>query len=84
MLQKFYMIGRDKSRTIWRVLKIDRAEPSELNICEDPTNYTESECYDLLMRIHEGNRSSGGLRFVTNCYGIAGKFYFNSSCVMLR
>ncbi|XP_038985385.1 phosphoinositide phosphatase SAC3-like [Phoenix dactylifera] len=74
---KFYMIGRDKSRTLWKVLTIDRLEPSELNIREDSTTYSESECQDLLRRIHEGNRSTGGLRFVTNCYGIVGfiKFY---------
>lgn len=66
------MIGRDKSRTIWRVLKIDRLDPSELNIREDSTSYTESECYDLLQRIHEGNRATGGLKFVTTCYGIVG------------
>ncbi|XP_020705946.1 phosphoinositide phosphatase SAC2 isoform X2 [Dendrobium catenatum] len=69
---KFYMIGWDKTRTIWKVLSIDRLEPSELNIREDPTVYTESECEDLLNRIHNGNRSSGGLRFVTLCYGIIG------------
>ncbi|MBA0693967.1 hypothetical protein Goari_004303 [Gossypium aridum] len=66
----FYMIGRDKSRTYWRVLKIDRLDPSELNIREDSTTYTESECSELLRRIHEGNISTGGLRFVTICYGI--------------
>lgn len=73
MQQKFYMIGWDKTRTIWKVLSIDRLEPSELNIREDPTVYTESECEDLLNRIHNGNRSSGGLRFVTLCYGIIGE-----------
>ncbi|PSS15428.1 Phosphoinositide phosphatase [Actinidia chinensis var. chinensis] len=73
---KFYMIGRDKSRTYWRVLKIDRSEPSELNIREDSTTYTESECCDLLRRIHEGNRSTGGLKFVTTCYGIVGFIKF--------
>lgn len=72
VLQLFYMVGRDKSRTYWRVLKIDRSEPSELNINEDSTTYTESECCDLLRRIHEGNRSTGGLKFVTSCYGIIG------------
>nr|GMC75945.1 phosphoinositide phosphatase SAC2-like isoform X1 [Ipomoea batatas] len=66
------MIGRDKNRTYWRVLKIDRTEPLELNIHEDPTIYSEFECYELLKRIHEGNRSTGGLKFVTNCYGIVG------------
>nr|GMC77408.1 phosphoinositide phosphatase SAC2-like isoform X1 [Ipomoea batatas] len=71
-LSNFYMIGRDKNRTYWRVLKIDRTEPLELNIHEDPTIYSEFECYELLKRIHEGNRSTGGLKFVTNCYGIVG------------
>ncbi|KAK7347920.1 hypothetical protein VNO80_22463 [Phaseolus coccineus] len=72
----FYMIGRDKSRTYWRVLKIDRLDPSELNLLEDSTTYTESECSDLLRRIHEGNKSTGGLKFVTTCYGIVGFIKF--------
>lgn len=66
------MVGRNKSRTYWRVLKIDRMEPLELNVCEDPTTYTERECSDLLRRIHEGNMSTGGLKFVTTCYGVIG------------
>ncbi|BAT76922.1 hypothetical protein LR48_Vigan01g286800 [Vigna angularis] len=72
----FYMIGRDKTRTYWRVLKIDRLDPSELNLREDSTTYTESECSDLLRRIHEGNKSTGGLKFVTTCYGIVGFIKF--------
>lgn len=72
MQQNFYMIGRDKNRTIWRVLKIDRLDSSELNILEDCTTYSEIECYDLLRRIHEGNQCTGGLKFVTACYGIIG------------
>ncbi|KAJ0983764.1 hypothetical protein J5N97_002120 [Dioscorea zingiberensis] len=79
----FYMVGRDKSRTFWRVLKIDRSEPSELNIQEDPTTYSESECLDLLKRIHEGNKSTGGLKFVTNCYGIVGFIKFLGPYYML-
>ncbi|XP_010261710.1 PREDICTED: phosphoinositide phosphatase SAC2-like isoform X1 [Nelumbo nucifera] len=80
---KFYLIGRDKSRTLWRVLKIDRLEPSELNIREDSTIYTEGECYDLLKRIDEGNRSTGGLKFVTSCYGIVGFIKFLGPYYML-
>ncbi|MBA0868053.1 hypothetical protein Goshw_008157 [Gossypium schwendimanii] len=79
----FYMIGRDKSRTYWRVLKIDRLDPSELNIREDSTTYTESECSELLRRIHEGNISTGGLRFVTICYGIVGFIKFLGPYYML-
>ncbi|OVA08299.1 Synaptojanin [Macleaya cordata] len=80
---KFYMIGRDKSRTQWRVLKIDRLEPFELNIREDSTTYSEGECSDLLKRIHEGNRSTGGLKFVTTCYGIVGFVKFLGPYYML-
>jgi hypothetical protein len=54
------------------VLKIDRTECTELGVEEDPTIYTESECQELLWRIHEGNRLTGGLKFVTKCYGIVG------------
>ncbi|XP_052147570.1 phosphoinositide phosphatase SAC2 isoform X1 [Oryza glaberrima] len=73
---KFYLIGRDKTRTLWRVLKIDRMEPTELEIEEDHTSYTENECQELLWRIHEGNRLTGGLKFVTKCYGIVGFIKF--------
>lgn len=73
---KFYIIGRDKNSTRWRVLKIDRLECSELIIDEDPVTYTKDECSELLGRIHEGNRSTGGLMLVTKCYGIVGFIKF--------
>ncbi|XP_022754764.1 phosphoinositide phosphatase SAC3-like isoform X2 [Durio zibethinus] len=79
----FYMIGRDKSRTYWRVLKIDRLDPSELIIREDSTTYTESECSELLRRIHEGNKPTGGLKFITTCYGIVGFIKFLGPYYML-
>ncbi|XP_061981420.1 phosphoinositide phosphatase SAC2-like isoform X1 [Populus nigra] len=79
----FYMIGRDKNRTLCKVLKIDRLEPSELVVLEDSTTYSESECVDLLRRIHEGNKSTGGLKFVTICYGIVGFIKFLGPHYML-
>ncbi|MBA0774827.1 hypothetical protein Gotri_010008 [Gossypium trilobum] len=79
----FYMIGRDKNRTLWMVLKIDRLDPSELTVIEDSTAYSEIECFDLLRRIQEGNRSSGGLKFVTACYGIVGFIKFLGSYSMM-
>ncbi|KAB5514176.1 hypothetical protein DKX38_028082 [Salix brachista] len=82
-LQKFYMVGRDKSRMYWRVLTIDRLDPFELNIREDSTTYTESECYDLLRRVNEGNNATGGLKFVTTCYGIVGFIKFLGPYYML-
>ncbi|XP_039055016.1 phosphoinositide phosphatase SAC2-like [Hibiscus syriacus] len=79
----FYMIGRNKSKTYWRVLKIDRLDPLDLNIREDSTNYTEFQCSELLRRIHEGNKPTGGLKFVTACYGIVGFIKFLGPYYML-
>ncbi|KAJ0772273.1 putative SAC domain, polyphosphoinositide phosphatase Fig4 [Helianthus annuus] len=80
---KYYMVGRDKSRRYWRVLKIDKSEGFELNIREDLTPYTECECDDLLARINEGNKSTGGLNFLTTCYGIVGFVKFLGPYYML-
>ncbi|KAI3985249.1 hypothetical protein MKX01_039494 [Papaver californicum] len=79
----FYMVGRDKSRMLWRVLKVDRLEATELNIGEDSTTYSQLECSDLLKRIDEGNKSTGGLKFVTACYGIVGFVKFLGPYYML-
>lgn len=72
--QRFYLIGSDRNKRFFRVLKIDRSEPSDLNISEDPVIYSPSEIKNLLQRISEGNRATGGLTFVGKFYGIAGWF----------
>lgn len=76
LCQKFYIVGRDKKKQHWQVLKIDRSEPSELSILEDPAIYTETEMKLLLARVDEGNRSTGGLNLVTPAYGIVGTCSF--------
>ncbi|KAH7286660.1 hypothetical protein KP509_32G016700 [Ceratopteris richardii] len=73
---KYYLIGRDKSRSRWRVLKIDRSEPSQLYIDEDPAVYTRQDCNEFLNRLAEGNKGCGGLNFVTKAYGIVGFIKF--------
>ncbi|CDY67249.1 BnaC02g44270D, partial [Brassica napus] len=78
----FYMIGWNGSG-VYRVLKIDRLDASELNVSEDSTAYTKKECYELLKRIHEGNKSTGGLKLVTLCYGIIGFIKFLGPYYML-
>ncbi|XP_074585854.1 phosphoinositide phosphatase SAC2-like isoform X2 [Curcuma longa] len=80
---KFYLVGSNNNKTQWRVLIIDRLEPSELNIHEDPTTYSTIECNDLLKRVHEGNTVTGGLKFVTKCYGLAGFVKFLGPYYML-
>eukprot|EP00249_Psilotum_nudum_P020990 c27924_g1_i1 orf=1-615(-) len=81
--QRFYLIGSDRSRRYWRVLKIDRSEPSELNISEDPVAFTQQQCKDLLQRISDGNRATGGLNFVTKAFGIAGCIKFLESFYLI-
>ena len=54
------------------MLKIDRPEPSELNISEDPVVYSLQETRNLHQRVAEGNRATGGLSPVTKAFGIAG------------
>ncbi|KAL1224472.1 Phosphatidylinositol-3-phosphatase SAC1 [Cardamine amara subsp. amara] len=76
---RFYLVGSDRNKRFFRVLKIDRSEPSELNISEDPVVYSPQEIKSLLQRIAEGNRATGGLAFVAKVYGIAGCAKFMES-----
>ncbi|KAH7685250.1 SAC domain-containing protein [Dioscorea alata] len=80
---RFYLIGSDREKRRFRVLKIDRSEPSELGVSEDPVVYSEQEVKNLLQRIAEGNRATGGLSFVTKVYGIAGCIKFLESYYLI-
>ncbi|VAI83795.1 unnamed protein product [Triticum turgidum subsp. durum] len=80
---KFYILGTNTDKTLWRLLKIDRMEPSELNIDEDSTMYSHSEYLDLRKTLDEDHRSTGGLNFVTNCCGIIGFIKFLGPYYML-
>ncbi|TVU30909.1 hypothetical protein EJB05_22562, partial [Eragrostis curvula] len=79
----FYLVGSNDSKTTWRVLKIDRREPTSLELVEDPTHYTVAQCDDLLRRINDGNKATGGLRPVTKCYGVVGFVKFLGPYYML-
>ena len=57
-------------------------ESSELKIYEDSTIYREDECADLLKRLDEGNKKTGGLKLVTACYGIVGMLYVQDYTTM--
>ncbi|KAH0905548.1 hypothetical protein HID58_037375 [Brassica napus] len=81
--ENFYMIGWN-GNGVYRVLKIDQLDASELNLSEDFTAYTKKECNELLKRIHKENKATGGLKFVTLCYGIIGFIKFLGPYYMLR
>ncbi|KAI4313394.1 hypothetical protein L6164_026380 [Bauhinia variegata] len=80
---RFYLIGSDRNKRFFRVLKIDRSEPSDLNISEDPVVYSPQEIKNLLQRIGEGNRATGGLTFVAKVFGIAGCIKFLESYYLI-
>ncbi|KAM1366199.1 hypothetical protein FF1_044285 [Malus domestica] len=81
--QRFYLIGSDRNKRFFRVLKIDRSEPDDLNISEDPVVYSPQEIKSLLQRIAEGNRATGGLTFVAKVFGIAGCIKFLESYYLI-
>ncbi|ESW03281.1 hypothetical protein PHAVU_011G001200 [Phaseolus vulgaris] len=80
---RFYLIGSDRNKRFFRVLKIDRSEPSDLNISQDPVLYSPQEIKSLLQRIAEGNRATGGLTFVAKVFGIAGCIKFLESYYLI-
>ncbi|XP_010535227.1 PREDICTED: phosphoinositide phosphatase SAC1 [Tarenaya hassleriana] len=80
---RFYLVGSDRNKRFFRVLKIDRSEPADLNISEDPVVYSPQEIKNLLQRIAEGNRATGGLAFVAKVYGIAGCTKFLESYYLI-
>jgi len=47
-----------------RVLKIDRTDPTTLNVTEDATTYDSAELDLLLRMVQDGNKSQGGLEKV--------------------
>eukprot|EP00850_Spirogloea_muscicola_P023326 SM000347S13000 [mRNA] locus=s347:78024:83650:- [translate_table: standard] len=80
---RYYLVGRDKSRRHWRVLKLDRSEPSELVVAVDPVAYTQAQCQALLHAVADGNRAVGGLQLVTKAYGIVGCIRFLASYYLI-
>ncbi|XP_057457067.1 phosphatidylinositol-3-phosphatase SAC1 isoform X1 [Lotus japonicus] len=80
---RFYLIGSDRNKRFFRVLKIDRSEPSDLNLSQDPVLYSPQEIKSLLQRIAEGNKATGGLSFVAKVFGIAGCIKFLESYYLI-
>ncbi|KQK02059.1 phosphoinositide phosphatase SAC2 [Brachypodium distachyon] len=80
---RLYILGTNADKTLWRLLKIDRSETSELGIEECSTVYTQSGYLELLNGLDEDHRPTGGLKFVTKFYGILGFIKFLGPFYML-
>lgn len=80
LFQRYFLVGSNNSQTKFRVLKIDRMEPRELNVVDDQREYSREEIQDLLSMIDVGNRNRQGISGtpflpVASAFGIVGKFF---------
>ncbi|WWD20149.1 hypothetical protein CI109_104625 [Kwoniella shandongensis] len=66
-----------------RVLKIDRTDPTVLNVVEDSTVYDSSELDLLLRMVQDGNKSQGGLEKVLEFHGIVGFVRFTAGWYLI-
>ena len=57
---RFYLVGSNATQTSYRVLKIDRSEPKELDLSDDHVEYTEAQITNLINSLDQGNRSKNG------------------------
>lgn len=78
-------MGSNNTLTRFRVLKIDRMEPTELVVVDDKREYTQDEIKDLVNMIDMGNRTRVGQRNnvsgvarVVSAFGIVGKIITRS------
>lgn len=82
--KRYYLVGTNQSKQKYRVLKIHRNNPRELNVIEDDVVYSEAEIARLLKMIEDGNLSVGGLhRVPMNIYGIVGFIRFTMGWYMI-
>lgn len=53
----FYFVGSDAAQKRYRLLKIDRSDPFNLNVGEVEQEYTRNDIMELLATVSEGNSS---------------------------
>lgn len=87
---RFYLIGTNSSQQRFKVLKIDRSEPRELNISDDRVEYTENELSNLLNSLDQGNRGKNahrvgplGLNRKLSAFGLVGFVRFLEGFFMI-
>ncbi|WVQ75091.1 hypothetical protein IAR50_004700 [Cryptococcus sp. DSM 104548] len=68
---------------IHRVLKIDRTDPTLLNVIEDTTVYDGNELQTLLRMVKDGNKSQGGMDLVMDFHGLVGFVKFTAGWYLI-
>ncbi|KYQ90630.1 putative sac domain-containing inositol phosphatase [Tieghemostelium lacteum] len=71
---RFYLVGSNKIKNRFRLIKIDRTDENDVVISEDPTEYNKEQIQDLLTMI--GNANKEGLSLVCSAYGLLGFIKF--------
>lgn len=78
---RFYLVASNNAQTRFRILKIDRTEPTELVLIDDKVEYNQKEIRTLLQMIDVGNRPKAtrsyekgisGLHHRGSAFGIVG------------
>lgn len=82
-VKRFFLVGSNRTKTIFKLLKIDRTDPFQLSILDDATFFTRREMKNLLIMIDEGNRANGGLKKTCVAFGIVGFVRFLQGYYML-
>ncbi|ORX37871.1 SacI homology domain-domain-containing protein [Kockovaella imperatae] len=78
---RFYITASTGS--VHRILKIDRTDPTSLNVVEDTTTYDAKELDQLLRMVQDGNKSQGGLEKVLEFHGIVGFVRFTAGWYLI-
>ena len=73
---RYYLVAYTSDKATWRVLKVSRMEPHELEASEDPALYTERQAAALLRTIADGNAAVGGLSLAARGCGVCGVIRF--------
>lgn len=76
-------MGSNRTKTEFRLLKLDRTDPISLHVTEDSTVYSRTQIKELLTMIDEGNKSYGGLKKTCSAYGIIGFVRFLAGYYLL-
>ncbi|KAK5121437.1 hypothetical protein LTR85_005270 [Meristemomyces frigidus] len=81
---RYWITGADITDRYFRLLRIDRTSPpGQIMLFEDETIYERREMNEVLASIHEGNRTTGGLRLKYNFWGLLGFIRFTEAYYML-
>eukprot|EP00794_Sanderia_malayensis_P000047 gene47-641_t len=89
---RFYLVASNNGQTRFRILKIDRTEPTELVLIDDKVEYNQKQIRNLLQMIDVGNRPKAsrsydkgvnGLHHRGSAFGIVGFVRFLEGYYMI-